>query len=114
MIHVFSFNLRGANMNQQEATARCRGLMDAGMSVADANVEMVRMMGLREVKGRLPQALRAAYMAAVKDGRLGRLPKNGLKPEFFFHPNSIWEAKAARNKALKSAMEAILSVCTGP
>lgn len=80
------------------------------MSVADGNVELVRMMGVRLVSG-LDRATRSALMAGVKDGRLGRLPKDGARPEAFFHPNSIWRAKEARTKAANAATRALLAVC---
>jgi hypothetical protein len=97
-------------MGQQQALQYAKGLIDGGMSVADANVELVRMMGVRLVN-KLDRGTRAALMAGVKDGRLGRLAKDGLKPEAFFHPNAIWTAKEKRNKAAHEAVQAIRAVC---
>jgi hypothetical protein len=98
-------------MNQQIAFQHARGMMDNGMSAVDANVALVRMEGVRLVKARMPREIRAALMAGVKDGRLGRLPKNGRKPEAFFHPNSIWNAKEARQKEENACIRALLAVC---
>ena len=98
-------------MNQQQALQHAKGMIDDGMSVADANVELVRMMGVRIVSAGLDRSTRAALMAGVKDGRLGRLAKDGIKPEAFFHPNSLWTAKEERTKVANAAIRAIQAVC---
>ena len=98
-------------MNQQIAFQYARGMMDSGMSAADANVALVRMEGVRLVKARMPRDVRAALNAGVKDGRLGHLPKDGRKPEAFFHPNSIWNAKEARQREENATIRALLAVC---
>ena len=98
-------------MDQQQALQYARGMMDNGMSAADANVALVRMIGVRLITCRLDRDTRAALMAGVKDGRLGRLPKDGRKPEAFFHPNSIWKAKEARQKEENACIRALLAVC---
>lgn len=51
------------------------------------NVELIRKHATRVILGRVPAAVRKELMAAVKSGHLGRLPKDGLKPEIFFHPD---------------------------
>ena len=98
-------------MDSQMARQYARGLMDSGMSAADANVALVRMEGVRIVNARLPREVRAALMAGVKDGRLGHIPKDGRKPEAFFHPNSIWKAKEARQKEENATIRALAAVC---
>lgn len=81
------------------------------LSLDEANVEIVRMMGVRIVKGSLPSAVRKALNSAVKSGYLGRFPKNGLMPEAYFHPNSRANAIDERNRIARSAIESIKSVC---
>ena len=98
-------------MNQQQSLEHLKGMIEKGMSVADANVELIRMMGFRLISGKLPKDVRSALMAGVKDGRIGRLPKDGLKPEVFFHPNSIWNAKEARNKEVSKAIMVLQATC---
>lgn len=49
------------------------------------NVEQILASGTRLVRGKIPAQVRKELMAAVKIGALGRLPKDGLKPEVFFH-----------------------------
>lgn len=56
------------------------------------NVESIRNVGVRQIRGKVPAQVRKELMAAVKAGELGRLKRDGLKPEFFFHPDKIQEA----------------------
>lgn len=51
------------------------------------NVEQILCSATRIVRGRVPRGVRNELMAAVKAGVLGRLAKDGLKPEIFFHPD---------------------------
>lgn len=50
------------------------------------NVANILAQATRVIRGRVPQQVRAQLRAAVKAGVLGHLPKDGLKPEIFFHP----------------------------
>lgn len=67
-------------------------------NMAEANVEVIRMVGVREIAGRVPREIRNALNAAVKAGRLGHLKKDELMPEVFFHPNSRARAIELRNR----------------
>jgi hypothetical protein len=51
------------------------------------NVSNILTSGMRVVVGRVPASVRAELRTAVKDGVLGHLKKDGLKPEIFFHPS---------------------------
>lgn len=51
------------------------------------NVEQILCQGTRIICGRVPAQVRKQLSAAVKAGALGRLPKDGLKPEVYFHPD---------------------------
>lgn len=51
------------------------------------NVEQIRKGATRVIRGKVPAQVRKELMAAVKAGRLGRLKRDGLKPEIFFHPD---------------------------
>ncbi len=95
--------------SQQAALHTARGMMDAGMSAVDANVEVVRMMGFK-VGGRLPRDIRRGLMAAVAAGRLGRLPADGLEPEMFHHPNCRGPAMEERRRIARSAVGALGTV----
>lgn len=58
------------------------------INAAQANVLIVQMMGIRVIKGKLPADVRKALNEAVKAGELGRLAKDGLKPEIYHHKNA--------------------------
>ena len=74
---------------QQAAFDQVRYLMSIGQIQANqANVEIVRIMGVRLIEARITRAVRTELNRAVKSGRLGHLPKDGLMPEAYFHPKS--------------------------
>lgn len=98
-------------MNQQSALEHAKAMMEQGKTAAEANVELVRMEGVRLVTGRIDRDTRNPLLAAVARGQLGHLPKKGLKPAAFFHPNSLAKAKSLRNQAAHSSVEAIKKVC---
>jgi hypothetical protein len=50
------------------------------------NAERIYAQGTLIVRGRIPAAVRKELMSAVKSKMIGRLPKDGLKPEVFFDP----------------------------
>lgn len=51
------------------------------------NAEQIRCQASRVIRGRMPAEVRRELMDAVAKGFLGRLKKDGLKPEVFFHPD---------------------------
>jgi hypothetical protein len=51
------------------------------------NVERIRAQATLVVRGRIPAQVRTELREAVKNGWLGHLKKDGLKPEIFFHPD---------------------------
>lgn len=51
------------------------------------NVSRILAQATLVVRGRIPQQVRRELSAAVKAGVLGRLKKDGLRPEIFFHPD---------------------------
>lgn len=51
------------------------------------NVDLIRAGATRVIRGKMPMQVRKELLAAVRDGHLGRLKKDGLKPEIFFHPD---------------------------
>lgn len=97
--------------NTALALAELRERLRAGeINLAYANVEMIRIERFRLITGRVPRDIRALLNAAVKDGRLGHLPKDGHKPEAYFHPSFGYLAKTARNEAQAGAVRAIAQV----
>ena len=51
------------------------------------NAMEIRKGASRVIRGRIPAQVRKELMAAVKLGALGRLPRKGLLPEIFYHPD---------------------------
>jgi hypothetical protein len=50
-------------------------------------VEQILCSPIRVIQDQLPDNERSELMAAVNEGVLGRLEKNGYYPEVFFHPD---------------------------
>jgi len=50
------------------------------------NVAQILSHGSRMIRGKVPAQVRKELAAAVKAGILGRVAKDGLKPEMYFHP----------------------------
>jgi hypothetical protein len=99
-------------MDMKTATEYALGMLSRGElpNAAAANVQVVRMMGVLVVDCSIPRDVRAAYNAAVKDGRLGRLPKKGNLPEVYFHPNARSHAITLRERHAKARIDAIRTV----
>ena len=97
--------------SRDNAIDYAQDMMAKGMSAGEANVEVVRMIGVQIVHGKMRKETRAALNAAVKDGRLGHLPKQGLRPEAYYHPSSRGNAIDARERAYCSSIKAI-EACT--
>ncbi|VAW19980.1 hypothetical protein MNBD_BACTEROID05-493 [hydrothermal vent metagenome] len=79
------------------------------LTAAEANIELVLAERVRIVC-KLSREVRKALNNAVKEGRLGHMKKDGLKPEVYYHPTFDYLARATRNKAEKSSIKAISSV----
>ncbi len=95
---------------QKQALEYVSDQIDQGkMTVAEGNVYMVQMRGVVEV-GKLTKEVRQTLNAAVKNGELGHIKKEGLKPEVYYHKNSRAAALDYRNKAEREKIEAIRRV----
>lgn len=78
------------------------------------NVEMILCQGSRVVEGPIPRHVRNQLMTAVKAGVLGRLPKDGLKPEIFFHPDHKNGARERQTREAAYAIKCIAGVMASP
>ena len=78
------------------------------------NVDVIRAQATRVVRGRIPQAVRRELMDAVKAGHLGRLPKSGLMPEIFFHPDHKHGAVERQNREALYSVQCIATVIASP
>jgi hypothetical protein len=78
------------------------------------NVDLIRAQATRVINARIPLQVRRELMAAVKAGHLGRLPKKGLKPEIFYHPDHRHGAiERQKNEALY-AVQCVSKVMASP
>lgn len=97
--------------SQQNILDYVKDQMQQGkMTAAEANVQTVLMQGVRLIQGKVIAEVRKALNEAVKAGTLGHLKRDGLKPEAYFHPNSIYRAKEERNREefkCKSALKGV-------
>lgn len=74
------------------------------------NVANILTGGTRVIQGRVPAEVRAQLRAAVKAGVLGHLPKDGLKPEIYFHPRHKNLAHEIQQRHALADAQAIASV----
>lgn len=78
------------------------------------NVANILKHGTRVVRGRIPAQVRKDLSAAVKAGVLGRLPKDGLKPEIFFHPSHKNGAVERQQREAAYSVQCISGVIASP
>lgn len=76
------------------------------LTLAQANVQMIRCERVRLVVGGIPIAVRRALNAAVKAGELGHMRKDGHKPEAYYHPTFEWMARGERLRCERETKEA--------
>jgi hypothetical protein len=74
------------------------------------NVEQILAQGTRKIVGKVPAQIRKELRAAVKAGVLHHLPKDGLKPEVFYHPNCRNSAIWLRDREAEYAIKCIAGV----
>lgn len=93
------------NANKQNNIITTKDLLNRGLlTAAEANVKMVCDERFRLIT-RLTLDVRRALNAAVKNGELGHLKKNGLMPEAYFHPTFKYLAVEARRKRAYESLE---------
>jgi len=74
------------------------------------NVEQILCQATRVIRGRVPAQVRKELSAAVKAGVLGRLPKDGLKPEIYFHPDHRHGAVELQQREAAYALGCVAAV----
>lgn len=74
------------------------------------NVQNILCQATRVVRGRIPAEVRKELMTAVKAGALGRLRKDGLKPEIFFHPDHKHGAIERQQREVEYAIKCLSKV----
>ncbi|WP_421883216.1 hypothetical protein [Methylibium sp.] len=78
------------------------------------NVSQILSQGTRVVRGPIPLQVRRELAAAVKAGVLGRLKKDGLKPEIFFHPSHKNGAIERQKREALYSVQCIATVIASP
>jgi hypothetical protein len=78
------------------------------------NVEQIRSRAYRVIRGSIPFGIRKELMDAVRAGELGRLKKDGLKPEVFYHPDHLHGARDAQRREADFAISCIRKVMAPP
>ena len=74
------------------------------------NAMNIRSQATRVINGPMPARVRKELMAAVKAGALGRLPKKGLLPEIFFHPDHLHGASDRQKREAEYSAKCIAGV----
>ncbi len=95
----------------QNALSYAKDQMEQGnITVDEANVLIVQIMGVRVIAGSIPVSVRKSLNAAVKKGELGHLKKDGLKPEIYHHKNARVNALEEQSRVSKEALDRIKKV----
>jgi hypothetical protein len=74
------------------------------------NAMLIRKHATRVINGPMPRRVRSELMAAVKDGHIGRLKRDGLLPEVFFHPDHKNGAKEMQRRDAEYNISCIAKV----
>jgi len=75
------------------------------------NVANILAHGSRTITSRIPAQVRRELAEAVRDGVLGHMKKDGLKPEIFFHPRHRASAVEVREREVAYAIACVAKVC---
>jgi hypothetical protein len=89
-------------------------MSDSRNCIISPNVDAIRAQATKVVRGRIPQAVRRELMDGVKAGHLGRLKKDGLKPEIFYHPDHKHGAVDRQKSEALYAARCIAGVIASP
>jgi len=97
--------------NRQNVQERILDKLNTGaISVEEANIQTVEDLRFKIVSGRIPRQTRTHLNNGVKQGRLGRLKKDGLKPEIYYKVNFEYLAKAEQNKIAKESADVLANI----
>jgi hypothetical protein len=78
------------------------------------NVAQILAQATRVIRGPIPAEVRKQLRAAVRDGVLGHLKRDGLKPEVFFHPSHKNGAIERQKREAEYAIGCIAKVMASP
>ena len=94
-------------MSHQNTVEHLRELMRQGMSCDEANVELVRSERVRLIRNKIPKQIRKALNSAVRIGKLRHMPKDGHKPEAYYHPEFEYLASGKRAEVRDEVLQAL-------
>lgn len=98
-------------MPSQNDMEKLKDQMQQGLISTDqANVKMVKFDRVKLVTCKIPRSVRNALNAAVKNGELGHVKKEGRKPEAYFHPEFEYLVANKRNQHERDMINAIARV----
>ena len=80
-----------------------------GISLDEANVQIVLCERVKVVKNKIPSVVRKALNNAVKQGKLGHMKKDGHLPEVYFRPQNRDLAIKAREDHARNVLLALRS-----
>jgi hypothetical protein len=80
------------------------------ITTEQANVLAVQIAGVRIITNKIPAQVRKALNAAVKNGELGHLKAEGLRPEAYFHKNARTRALDERDRIFRNRVESLKGV----
>lgn len=81
------------------------------MTAAQANVLIIQLIGVKVVS-KMPSDVRKALNEAVKNGELGHIKKDGLRPEVYHHINARPSALDTRDRIAREAINNLSKVYT--
>ncbi len=80
------------------------------ISIAQANVEMIRAERFRIITNGVPKEVRIALNEAVKNGQLAHRVKSDINPEAYYHPGFEYLLKAEFKRRLEMKLSALTAV----
>ena len=99
--------------SSQNIIDHVRDQMQKGLITADqGNVLKVQMQGVCVIHGKLHASVRKALNEAVRNGELGHIKRDGLRPEVYHHKNARAKALEARDAEFKDSIGNLSKVYT--
>ena len=97
--------------DMQNNMEHIKDLLGRGLiTLAQANVMMVRAERVRLIQNSVPRDIRKHLNDAVKSGELGHMKKDGHKPECYYHPTFEFLAISERNSVADSIKRSVAAI----
>ena len=99
-------------MNQNDLDYLKDMMQRNNMTVAEANVEMVRMQRYRIIVNTVPREVRSALNEAVKAKKLAHVKKTKDNPEAYYHPEFEYLLRGEFSRLKDECVKALSVVLT--